>query len=283
MTTNSKHSPRVMRRLMLGVADGLRGWTTSPGEAVIPDRLREDRALAASRQTGLDIPKGVVDAEAIVSAVNEVRNGTLPPLPELPNTPAAVAKVLQDYGAECATIEAAARHCHDFLSVAVDRFNAAVRAAAPGWIDAFVVRFRKQWEAFSVSSGRLPRDLLSHNVAQLVGEDFDTYRDAQDAAHKLTGLLNARSTIGSLFGDSGDLESQFCMVIAVNQSGRDVRWPDLMAGIRSFNSERDSVLRWRALPLSLGAVSLAAHGQVPSRLASFSARRDEALASIGHR
>jgi hypothetical protein len=240
--------------------------------------MREERALAAARQSGLDVPKGVLHAEAIVSAVSEVRMGTLPPLPELPDTPAAVFKALADYGTQCAAIEAAARHTDDFLAVAVDRSNAAVRLAGPAWIDALVDRFGKQWQIFSTASGRLPSELRPHDIAQLVDEPFDTYRDAQDAGHQLSQLLSARRAIGSLFNESGDLESQFCTVIAVNPSAGDVRWPDEMAGIRDWNSEKDSVLRWRALPLSLGPISLAAVGQVSGRLAAFAARREDALA-----
>jgi hypothetical protein len=164
------------------------------------------------------------------------------------------------------------------MNEAVRRSNAEIRNAGPGWIEELVGRFGDRWRAFSTASSRLPTDL--HDLAQLSGERFDAYRDAQDAGHALTQLLTGRVAIGSLFGDSGDLESQFAMVVDVRPESV-VRWPDVMAAVRAWQSQRDSVLKWRALPLSIGSVRLAGLGQVPGRVAALAELREQAFARAG--
>lgn len=240
------------------------------------------RALDGARGVRLQLPKAVIDAEAMVTAVGDVALGHMPPLPELPATAQGVRKVIGAYATECVAIDASARVARDLMPLVQERLSLAIVGAAPTWIEALEVAFAKTLTTFKAKADLLrPFDPRLSSPSE---DELARRAEAAGDARRLSALASARRDVGSVLHEQGGDLLPFAMVVdcRVPTDIRQARrWAVFAGDARAWAAESDPLVMWTSVPRDVGRVRLAGLAELNDRLGALDGYRAASLSAQG--
>lgn len=168
------------------------------------DILRGSAAIASlevAKRRGLTLPKPLTMAQEVIQRLDALSRSVDPSLPELPNDPDKLDRVLADGATRRVKAAAVREIAAELRPQAIERSNSEVIAAAANWVTELCKEFKDQAKILrevAITAPRVGADQISH----LAPAEFESWSRATNSVLSLEQLASDRGTFASLLNEN---------------------------------------------------------------------------------